>query len=40
MQANIPDAMNIPDQHLEANIAQLYKEALLVTACGKIGGRS
>jgi rhodanese-related sulfurtransferase len=37
---HIPGAINIPLKELEKHSRELSKDALIVTACGKGGGRS
>ena len=37
---HIPDAINIPLDELASRLNELSKQSLIITACGKGGGRS
>jgi rhodanese-related sulfurtransferase len=37
---NIPGAINIPLDELESRLIKLSKQAIIITVCGKGGGRS
>jgi rhodanese-related sulfurtransferase len=37
---NIPSAINIPLDELESRSIELSREAMIITVCGKGGGRS
>lgn len=39
-ESHVPGAVNIPVTELESRLAELPKDLLLVTACGRGGGRA